>query len=167
MLRLARLSLSKTCLLKDLRLTVPHLSHNGAFLPPVAEHEAAEYIMQIIRLETNTSGPCPPEEEANECGEIGIFIPPSPCAEEFEQLPFPPRRRHAFVTLTSLSLLSLRSVLAPFFFPAISLSLQLGDKQRKQAAGDVDKAAPQINTPASELQNLPEIEGNLFAGDFG
>lgn len=102
---------------------MPHLSHNGAFLPPVAEHEAAEYIMQIIRLETNTSGSCPPEEEANECGEIGIFIPPpSPCAEEFEQLPFPPRRRHAFATLTSLSLLSLPSVLALSFFPAISLT---------------------------------------------
>lgn len=89
--------------------------------------------------------------------------------EEFKRLPSPPRRRHAFATPTSLSLLSLPSVLAPslpLFSPQF-LPLQLGDKQRKQAAGDVDKAAPQINTPASELQNLPEIEGNLFAGDFG
>lgn len=61
---------------------MPHLSQNGAFLLPVAEHEDAEYIMQIIGLETNTSGPCPPEEQANERGEIVIFIPSPSCAEK-------------------------------------------------------------------------------------
>lgn len=141
---------------------MPPLSQNGAFLLPVAEHEAAEYIMQIIRLETNTSGPCPPEEEANERGEIGIFIPPpSPCAEKSLSATL-----LQLLSCFSLSRLS-RFPLLCLFFSTQFLPLQLGDKQRKQAAGDVDKAALQINTPASELQNLPEIEGNLFAGDFG
>lgn len=100
----------------------PHCQ-NAAFLSPVAEHEAAEYIMQIIGLETNTSGPCPPEEEANECGEIGIFIPPpSPSVEKHLSSSLPLRATTALLLLSLLSPPSVPapSSLSPFFLASSS-----------------------------------------------
>lgn len=49
-------------------------------LSPITASETAEYIMQIIRLETNRSGAVAPEELAavsNEQDRTGIFRPPS------------------------------------------------------------------------------------------
>lgn len=82
----------------------------------VAEHQVAEYIMQIIRLETNTSRP--PEEVANESGGIGIFIPRPSCAEK-SLSGFPLLHSAAMICISRFSLPSLSPVCAEKRQPAM------------------------------------------------